>query len=72
MSDSREFYNAEDAKSIRQLAKCPNSILAQDAQALLKFMAISDDERQQLYPVPKSDEEGHEYRLEKVNMENKL
>ena len=58
--DIRKFYDPADDQAILQLAKRPNSVLAQDAQTLLKFMAISDDERQQLYPVPKSDEEGHE------------
>ncbi len=58
--DVRKFYNAEDAKAIRQLAKRPKSILAQDAQKLLKFMVISDDDREQNYPVPAVDSNGDE------------
>ncbi len=58
--DIRKFYNAEDAKLIRQLVKRPNSVLAQDARHLLEFMAIGDDEREQTYPVPETDDNGDE------------
>ncbi len=58
--NSREFYNAEDAKAIRQLAKRSNSVLGQDARHLLEFMTISDDEREQTYPVPETDSNGNE------------
>lgn len=54
--DIRKFYDANDAKAIRALAKRSDSILAQDARHLLKFMTISDDERQQTYPVAQLDE----------------
>lgn len=58
--DIRKFYDANDAKAIRALAKRSDSILAQDARHLLKFMTISDDERQQTYPVAQLDEDSDE------------
>ena len=61
-NDIRKFYDASDAKAVRALAKRSNSILAQDARHVLKFMGISDDERQQTYPVAPLDEDGDEIR----------
>lgn len=48
----RKFSQPEDKQAMRQLAARPNSVLAQDAQNYLKFMALSDSERQQKYPMP--------------------
>ncbi|MBU5616896.1 hypothetical protein KPY62_07295 [Psychrobacter sp. TAE2020] len=55
-----EFISPEYEQSMQKLAKRATSILAQDARSLLKFMAMSDSQRQQAYPVPEFDEEGDE------------
>lgn len=57
----REFYDPEDEQLIRKLSLRPNSMLAQDAQNLLRFMAMSDDERQQNYPVDTTSEDNGEW-----------
>ena len=48
---SREFYEPEHEQLMKQLSQRPNSIVVQDAQNLLRFMKMSDDERQDRYPV---------------------
>jgi hypothetical protein len=55
----REFDNKQDLQAIQQLAKRPNSILAQDAQKFLDFMVLTDKERQKKYPVPSKDDDGY-------------
>ena len=55
-----EFMMPEDEQLIQRLSKHPNSILAKDAQKFLKFLALSDSERQQEYPAPSTDEDGDE------------
>ncbi len=57
----REFSMHEDEQMIRRLSKHPSSILAKDSQNFLKFLTLPDSERQQKYPAPSTDEEGHEY-----------
>lgn len=54
----REFSNQRNQQAIEQLAKRSNSILAQDAQVFLDFMALSDSKRRQKYPVPSKDNNG--------------
>ena len=54
-----KFYIPKDEQAIRQLANRPKSILAQDAQKFLDFMALSDSERQKKYPVPSKDSDGY-------------
>lgn len=55
-----EFESPEYKVAIERLAKRSNSVLAQDAREYLEFMAMSDSERQQKYPVPSVDEDGDE------------
>lgn len=54
-----EFIDPKDEQAIQQLAKRSNSILAEDAQNLLDFMALSDSKRQKKYPVPSKDDNGN-------------
>ncbi|WP_218689323.1 septin family protein [Psychrobacter sp. BF1] len=55
-----EFISPEYEQAMQKLAKRANSILARDARSLFKFMAMSDSQRQQTYPVPEFDEDGDE------------
>lgn len=55
-----EFIEPKYKKMVVQLAEHSNSVVAQDAQKFLKFLALSDSERQQKYPAPNTDEEGRE------------
>ena len=54
---SREFYEPEHEQLIKKLSQRPNSIIVQDAQNLLTFMKMSDDERQDRYPVDTTHDE---------------
>ena len=54
-----EFINPKYKQAIQQLAKRSNSILAQDAQNFLDFMALSDSKRKKKYPVPSKDDNGN-------------
>ncbi len=56
----RKFMMPEDEQMIQQLSKHPSSVLAKDSQNFLRFLALSDSERQQKYPAPSTDEEGRE------------
>ena len=56
----REFIEPEYKQTMVALTKRPNSILAKDATNYLNFMALSDSERQELYPVPSTNEDGYE------------
>ena len=56
--DIREFLEPEYKQTMVALSKRANSILAKDATNYLNFMALSDSERQQLYPAPSTDEDG--------------
>ena len=56
----REFIMPEDEQMIQRLSKHPSSVLAKDSQNFLRFLALSDSERQQKYPAPSTDEEGRE------------
>ncbi|WP_435950107.1 hypothetical protein [Psychrobacter sp. DM8] len=58
---SREFYDPAYEPMIRKLSARPNSILAKDAKTLLKFMAMSDNERKQKYPTDAQNEENSEW-----------
>ena len=58
--DIREFLEPEYKQTMVALSKRANSILAKDATNYLNFMALSDSERQQLYPAPSTDEDGDE------------
>ena len=58
--DIREFLEPEYKQTMVALSKRPNSILAKDATNYLNFMALSDSERQKLYPAPSTDEDGDE------------
>ena len=58
--DIREFLEPEYKQTMVALSKRPDSILAKDAKNYLNFMALSDSERQQLYPAPSTDEDGYE------------
>ena len=56
-----EFMTPEDEQLIQRLSKHPSSLfLAKDAQKFLKFLALSDDERQQEYSAPSTDKDGNE------------
>ena len=44
---------------MKQLTKRSNSILAQDAQKFLDFMALPDGARRQEYPTPSKDHDGY-------------
>ncbi|MGE6794487.1 hypothetical protein [Psychrobacter okhotskensis] len=57
--DIRKFDNPVDEQLMRQLAKRNDSELAQDVQKFFTFMQQSNTERQQRYPVPDKDENGH-------------
>ncbi|MDN5565542.1 MAG: hypothetical protein L0G25_01975 [Psychrobacter sp.] len=57
----REFMMPEDEQMIQQLSTRPNSILAEDAQKFLNFLALPDSERQQKYPAPSTNDDGYEY-----------
>ena len=56
----REFLEPEYKQTMVALTKRPNSILAKDARNYLNFMALSDIERQELYPAPSTTEDGYE------------
>ena len=58
--DIREFLGPEYKQTMVALSKRPDSVLAKDATNYLNFMALSDNERQQLYPAPSTDEDGYE------------
>ena len=58
--DIREFLEPEYKQTMVTLSKRPNSILAKDATNYLNFMALSDNERQEHYPAPITDEDGYE------------
>ncbi|MDE4454415.1 hypothetical protein [Psychrobacter sp. DAB_AL62B] len=58
--DIREFLEPEYKQTMIALTKRPDSTLAKDATNYLNFMALSDSERQQLYPAPSTDEDGYE------------
>lgn len=58
-NDIRKFDNPADEQLMRQLAKRNDSELAQDVQKFFTFMQQSNTERQQRYPVPDKDENGH-------------
>ena len=58
--DIREFLEPEYNQTMVALSKRPDSVLAKDATNYLNFMALSDSERQQLYPAPSTDEDGYE------------
>ena len=55
-----EFIEPEYKQTMVALIKRPNSILAKDATNYLNFMALSDSERQELYPAPSTNEDGYE------------
>ena len=56
----REFIEPEYKQTMVALTKRPNSIVAKDATNYLNFMALSDSERQELYPAPSTNEDGYE------------
>lgn len=59
---SREFYEPEYEQLMKKLSQRPNSsILAQDAQNLLRFMVMSDAQRQQNYPVDVTNKDNSEW-----------
>ena len=58
--DIREFLEPEYKQTMVALSKRPDSVLAKDATNYLNFMALSDNERQQHYPAPSTDEDGYE------------
>ncbi len=55
-----EFLEPEYQSLILKLARRPNSVLARDAQALLDFIALTDNRRQEKYPTPVVNEDGDE------------
>ena len=55
-----EFLEPEYKQTMVALTKRPNTILAKDATNYLNFMALSDSERQELYPAPSTNEDGYE------------
>ena len=55
----REFYNSADEQAMQKLAKRPSSNLAQDAQNLLDFMALSNSKRHKKYPTPSKNNSGY-------------
>lgn len=57
--DIHQFDNPADERLMRQLAKRHDSELAQDVQKFFTFMQQSKAARQQQYPVPDKDENGH-------------
>lgn len=70
----REFLEPEYKQTMVALSQRPNSALAKDATNYLNFMTLSDNERQERYPAPSTDEDGYEmhertmtyYRLNKA------
>ncbi|OXL24596.1 hypothetical protein [Psychrobacter sp. DAB_AL32B] len=58
--DIREFLEPEYKQTMVALSKRPDSVLAKDATNYLNFMALSDNERQEHYPAPSTDEDGYE------------
>ncbi len=52
-----KFLAPEYKLLLRQLTKRQNSVLAEDAQVFLAFMTMSDRERQQQYPLTKTEED---------------
>jgi len=65
--DIREFLEPEYKQTMVALSKRPDSILAKDAKNYLNFMALSDSERQQLYPAPSTTEDGYEMHYRSMN-----
>ena len=59
-NEIREFIKPDYKQMIVALTKRPNSVLAKDAENYLNFMALSDSERQELYTVPSTTEDGYE------------
>ncbi|MBB3106666.1 hypothetical protein FHS24_001167 [Psychrobacter luti] len=59
-NEIREFIKPDYKQMIVALTKRPNSILAKDAENYLNFMALSDSERQELYPASSTTEDGYE------------
>ena len=58
--DIRDFLEPEYKQTLVALSKRPDSGLAKDAINYLNFMALSDNERQEYYPAPSTDEDGYE------------
>ena len=58
--DIREFLEPEYKQTMVALSKRPDSVLAKDAANYLNFMTLSDNERQEYYPAPSTDEDGYE------------
>ena len=58
--DIREFLEPEYKQTMVALTKRPDSVLAKDATNYLNFMALSDNERQEQYLAPSTDEDGDE------------
>ncbi|WP_218689321.1 hypothetical protein [Psychrobacter sp. BF1] len=54
----REFRDPAQQQAINQLAQSANSQLAQDAQGLIDFMALSASQRQKKYPAPSKNDNG--------------
>ncbi len=58
--DIRDFLEPEYKQTMVALSKRPDSVLAKDAANYLNFMTLSDNERQEYYPAPSTDEDGYE------------
>lgn len=56
--DFRKFYSPKDEFALKLLSKRSNSILAQDAQNFLDFMALPASKRQRSYPAPSKNNNG--------------
>lgn len=59
------FLAPEYRLLLRQLLKRQDSVLAEDAQVFLEFMAMSDRERQQQYPISKIEEDENDNEKER-------
>ncbi|MGP9688651.1 hypothetical protein ACT3TH_05775 [Psychrobacter sp. AOP22-C1-C5] len=59
----REFIEPQDRQMIVQLVRRPNSLLAKDAQNFLKFLTLSDNERQEKYPIPRTPDNDSTYEI---------
>ena len=55
-----QFIEPHYKKTMLDLARRPNSMLAKNTQLFLDFLVLPDSERQTKYPVPSTDEEGYE------------
>ncbi len=55
-----KFIEPQFKQQMMQLLKRPDSKLAQNTRTYLKFMTMTDSERQQAYPVPKINDDGYE------------